>query len=426
MSAALAPAVYVCVVSNYNLPELEACLARHPSDIVLVVSDPEQFEQAADRLERQLNKALPGVTIHRPDLQPGALPLGGADAVECQAWVQGVLKPFLQRAELVSKPRYLNFTGGTKAMILALVLGIDWNALDYKADGRQQVQVVALHTGGTGRPILSAEPPLAIEDVAPLTVAGLHSNHLEHIRPNPLFAHADGLDLAQAIWTAQTEQDGALTALFDALEQVWSSGREAAEFHHERVTIALPEHIDTQALDHWLQRLAVLQAEVLVRTGNMLALPGNKRRKQERDFVAWVNANWLEQLCHHWLLEAGLPPQAVALNLKTGFDPTRSASQREADLVIHHRSQTRLIEVKAGLPDGHSPAELESQVSSLGERFGKTRKALFVSPRLKQQLANRRRWENFHLRCQASQVALCDSQSALLHFAGLRQAINHA
>ena len=75
MSAVLTPAVYVCVVSTYNLPELEACLARRPSDIVLVVSDPETFEQAAERLEQQLVKALPGVTIHRPDLQPGALPL---------------------------------------------------------------------------------------------------------------------------------------------------------------------------------------------------------------------------------------------------------------------------------------------------------------------------------------------------------------
>lgn len=168
MSAVLTPAVYVCVVSTYNLPELEACLARRPSDIVLVVSDPETFEQAAERLEQQLVKALPGVTIHRPDLQPGALPLGGADAVECQAWVQGVLQPYLERVELAGKPRYLNFTGGTKAMILALVLGLDWRALDYKADGRPQVQVVALHGGDSGKPSLSAEPALAIEDVAPL------------------------------------------------------------------------------------------------------------------------------------------------------------------------------------------------------------------------------------------------------------------
>jgi len=419
MSITLTPAVYVCVVSNYNLPELEACLARHPSDIVLVVSDPEQFEQAADRLEQQLDRALPGVTIHRPDLQPGALPLGGADAVECQAWVQGVLQPYLARAEFEGKSRYLNFTGGTKAMSLALVLGIDWRALDYKADGRPQLQVVALHGGDNGKLSLSAEPPLAIKDVAPLTVAGLHNDHLEHIRPNPLFAHSDSLALAQAIWRAQAEQDPALTGLFDVLEQVWSIGRDAPEFHKERVSVALPEDIDKQALDAWLQGLSALQPEVLVRTGAMLELPGNRRRKQQRDFIAWVNANWLEQLCHHWLVEAGLPPQAVALNLKTGADRARSAGQREADLLIHNRSQTRLIEVKAGLPDGHSPAELESQVSSLGERFGKTDKALFVSPRLKQQLASRRRWENFHLRCQASQVALCDSQAALLHFAGL-------
>lgn len=256
---------------------------------------------------------------------------------------------------------------------------------------------------------------------APLTVAGLHNDHLEHIRPNPLFAHPDSLALAQAIWRAQAEQDPALTRLFDVLERVWSIGRDIPEFHRERVSVALPDDLDTAALDAWLQELADLQPEVLVRNGNMLDLPGNKRRKQQRDFIAWVNANWLEQLCHHWLLEAGVPPDAVELNVKTGADATRSAGQREADLLIHHRSQTRLIEVKAGLPDGHSPAELESQVSSLGERFGRTRKALFVSPRLKQQLDSSKRWESFHLRCQASQVALCDSQATLLHFAGLHR-----
>lgn len=386
---------------------------------MLVVSDPEVFEQSAERLEQQLVKALPSVTLHRPDLQPGALPLGGADAVECHAWVQGVLQHYLARAELANKPRYLNFTGGTKAMSLALVLGLDWQGLDYKADGLPQVQVVALHPSDNGKLTLSAEPPLAIEDVAPLTVAGPHNDHLEHIRPNPLFNHANSLALAQAIWNAQTEQDPALTVLFDVLEQVWSIGRDDPRFHQDRVSIALPEDLDTQALDTWLQRLAALQPEVLVRTGNMLDLPGNRRRKQQRDFIAWVNANWLEQLCHHWLLEAGLPLRAVALNLKTGADRARSAGQREADLLIRHRSKTRLIEVKAGLPDGHSPAELESQVSSLGERFGKTDKALFVSPRMQQQLDSRRRRENFRLRCQASQVALCDSRAALLDFAGL-------
>lgn len=308
MPTALTSAVYACVVSNYNLPDLEACLARRPSDIVLVVSDPEPFEQAADRLEQQLEKALPGVTIHRPDLQPGALPLGGDDAVECQAWVQGVLQPYLARPELADKPRDLNFTGGTKAMVLALVLGIDWRTLDYKADGRPHVQVVALHANDNGKLSLSAEPALAIEDVAPLTVAGLHNDHLEHIRPNPLFGHPESLTLAQAIWRAQAGQDTAFTGLFNVLERVWSIGRDDPDFSKERVSIALPENLDTQALDAWLHRLAALQPEVLVRSGPLLEMPGNKRCKPQRDFMAWINANWLEQLCHHWLLEAGLPP----------------------------------------------------------------------------------------------------------------------
>jgi hypothetical protein len=420
MSPTLNAVTYVCVVSNYNLPDLEACLARHPSDVVLVVSDHEQFEQAANRLEKQLCNALPGIRIHRPNLQPGALPLGGDDAIECQRWVQDVLLPYLQRPELTGKPRYLNFTGGTKTMVLSLVLAGGWDALDYKAHGQQRLQAMGLKPRSNHMLQLEALDALHIEDVAPSAVAELHNDHIDRIRPNPLLEHPNSLSLAQSIWAAQATQDPGLSSLFDVLEQVWSIQRHQHDYQQHRVRIDLPEHADTDALDAWLSKLDGLQNGVLRRDGDALEMPGNKCRKQERDFVSWINANWLEQLCYCWLLDAGLPQLAVSRNLKIGLDARHSGSQREADLVLHHRSQTRLIEVKAGLPAGHAPAELENQVSALGERFGKTRKALFVSPRLRQQLHNRNRWENFQLRCLANQVDLCDDRDTLVRFAGLR------
>ena len=53
--------VYVCVVSGFNLPELESCLARRPAQVLLVVSD--GFQQQAARLNGVLEQLLPGVHV---------------------------------------------------------------------------------------------------------------------------------------------------------------------------------------------------------------------------------------------------------------------------------------------------------------------------------------------------------------------------
>ncbi|WP_345793318.1 hypothetical protein AAG895_17865 [Thauera sp. JM12B12] len=418
MTEPLNPVVYTCVVSEYNLPEFEACVARRPTDVVLVVSDDARFKQAAKRLANQLREALPGARIHRPDQQAHSLRLGGDDVIECQDWAQRVLKPYLLQDDLRDKHRYLNFTGGTKAMILALVSVGDWEILDYKANGRQELQAVSLKADATGTLTLERSDLIKIEDVMPAAVARLHNDHIEPVRLNRLFDNAASLPLAEAIWKAQLQKDPTLAGLFDLLESVWSSGRDYANYRCERVEVPLPTTLDRSELKSWLDRFCKLQDGALSLKDDHLELPGNRPGVRQRDFVAWVNANWLEQLCGHWLIAAGLPASAIARNLKVGPDATHSGTHREADLVLHNRGQTRLIEVKAGLAKGHAPAELENQVSSLTERFGKTRKALFVSPRLKQKVGSNR-WENFELRCQANQVALCCDRSSLLKFAGL-------
>ena len=42
--------VYVCIISNFNQPELEACLTRKPADILLIVSS--SMAKSADRFVR--------------------------------------------------------------------------------------------------------------------------------------------------------------------------------------------------------------------------------------------------------------------------------------------------------------------------------------------------------------------------------------
>ena len=78
-------------------------------------------------------------------------------------------------------------------------------------------------------------------------------------------------------------------------------------------------------------------------------------------------------------------------------------------MLVHHRHVTSLIEIKAGLPPQKATAELETQPSSLGSRFGKTRKALRA-------MRAQRRSEDFWLRCRANQVTLLLMPEQLYRF----------
>jgi len=89
------------------------------------------------------------------------------------------------------------------------------------------------------------------------------------------------------------------------------------------------------------------------------------------------------------------------------------------DILTHYRGQTRLIEIKAGLPKGHAPSELENQVSALGDRFGSTSKALLLGPKLRQQLEDERRLEDFRKRCKSSKIVLLGAKPELIEFVDL-------
>lgn len=419
MARPLDSMVYVCVATGFNLPLFEACVARRPGDIVLVVSEERNIKDSARRLQDELETALPGVRVHRPDLTANAQALAGDGIMESLAWIQNVLRPCLKQPALAGKPRHLNLTGGTKAMSLALVSAARWDAFDYKAARSQSIEAVELQPDASGRPRLRPREVLALTDASPDVVARLYNDHSQPAARNPLLDAIGAVELAATIWDGQQSGAAGLTTLFEQLEIVWSHGRDRPEYRHKRVALTLPPQTDFAALDDWLNRFSRLQAGVLYRDGDQLHLPGNSPAHGERNIIAWLNANWLEQLCHRWLVDGGLPPSAVSLHLTIGPEAKNSASQREADVLIHYHGQTRLIEVKAGLPAQREASDLETQVSSLGERFGQSRKALFVSPRLRWQLVTTSRWHSFQARCKSARVEICTDRQSLLKFAGL-------
>ncbi len=418
----LKPLAYVCMVSNFNLPELEACLARRPSDVLLVVSDSAPFADAALRLQQRLQQDLPGSTVHVLHRSSTQHSLGGDDLLEAQQWFRQVLQPQLEQLAAAGKPAALNFTGGTKAMAFALLQGYAWQFADYRAQGRRELQVIAQRFDAQRQALdFVALPSLPLPDVSPLQVAQLHANDVHAAPLNTLIVEQPQAtaQLAQDIWAALSTQEPALLQLLGSLETLWSHALAHADYRHNQITLPWQTFLGAAsppaAQLRWLRRLHELAPQQLHWDERSITLPGNHARKQSRALRDWVSGAWLEQLAHQWLMDAGVPAKAVACNLKSGLVADNSNAEREADLLVHYRGTTCLIEAKADLPPGGKPAELERQVSSLGDRFGKTRKLLLAGPQLQDRLRQGNRWCNFELRCKASGVTLCTDRQSLLN-----------
>ncbi len=71
-----------------------------------------------------------------------------------------------------------------------------------------------------------------------------------------------------------------------------------------------------------------------------------------------------------------------------------------------------MIEVKTDLPPGGKIKDLLEQITSLGDRLGRTRKILLIGPQLYTKIQDR--LGDIEKRCTADSVLLCYSKDMLL------------
>lgn len=409
---------YVCIVSDFTLPNFEACLLRRPRHIALIVSDIPKLQRSAKRLKEQLEGELPDTVIDILTGQPGTCPLQGDNLIENQHWTRTQLLPWLKEARLPAM-KHLNFTGGTKTMTAVLLDAYPWDGLDYTANGQLEIQELRRQRNDNGyefietarRPVASAKPL----QVARLYAETAHSDPLNSIAQSQ---PAQTLDIAQRMWVAQQERQSALTEVLAAFDKVWSN-EEA--YQDKQIALSWPAFLERSAPTDeqrvWLDDFSGLaEKAVFDFTPEGLSIPGNKCKGVRRALRDWISGIWLEQLGHHWLTEAGIEKDWIARNLHAGADKKKSSTQREADLLIHHRNTTLLIESKAGLPRGHHPREMLQQLTSLGDQFGRTDKGLLMSPALCWKLEEERKWEAFMESCTAQRVTPITSREALIKF----------
>ena len=426
--------VYTCVVSDFNLPELEACTIRRPDEVVLVVSD--QYKTQAQRLIRALGQLDPPprvLDLHRRNTH---VALGGDDALANQRWVQKVLLPILNDSSRAGAQHWLNLNGGTKVMGVCLMNAHGWHGVDYRAVGDRRIQSVRWDQNQR-RFLRDRILKLTPDPVSAIQVAQLHADHVSQDSRNPI----GDPQLAQRIWNAEKDRAPDLCAILDALAKVWEDRTRAsqdAELSWDSVLNPTGKHqpdrkdaIDSDSskqrpsrsgIKAWLNRFnSLLSAQDLGpihwdKAG--IRIERRKlRKKQYKHWRAWLMGDWLEQLAASWLLDEGLPESALARNLKSGITEDRSGDKREADLLVHYAGRTSLIEIKAGLPEGTEAKTIEQQLSSLGDRFGRTNKGLLIAPNLRHQLERSgRRWEDFKLRCQAAKVTLLTDRKNVVTF----------
>ncbi|MGY4878186.1 hypothetical protein ACLUEY_09905 [Vreelandella aquamarina] len=440
--------VYVCLMSDYSLPNLEAIMARQPSDAVLIVTEYKPAIDAAERMEEVLKNRLPSLRVHRPDREAGARPFEGDNPVEAQRWVGEVIAPYLERFK--GQPCWLNMTGSTKTLTLAMLVRLPWEGIDYKPAGKNELLHFTLgpETSSPETPnpehnalarLGEADPARTpLNDIAATDVAQLYNTNVKpSTTRTDIFPAAERHALAEALFNALDERDPALVALFALLNHVWCEHRDDIAFKAETVELPMPEALhqdailrkdqprpDMPALQAWLARFNTM-AQAFHLDKQVITLPGNERGKLTKEVKAlkkWLESDWLEQLVYHWVHQTEIPGRGIALNIHAGEDPRNSSKQREADLLIQHRSQTYVIEVKAAIPPGSDTRSIQTQLASLKDHFGRARLILFVGPAFKHQLSESK-WQAFVDRVEAGNGKVCCTRQELLTALNLQPAL---
>ncbi len=391
--------LYVVIISEHNVAELQACLELQPDVVVTLTT--KQMQRPGERFIRVLQEMMPALTIHAlPGIEDQ--PLEGTEAEATGTWLGQALRPFLEQHSAPQWKRILNFTGGTKLLSVQCLLTISWDELHYQHFGHNHIQVLTLQQNQ-----LREKGRINLEKALnPLHHARLYLDHVKPHSQPALWKSPQALPLAEAIhgWVSAPDLGlgPAWLRLCELIEKnrLWDSRN------------ALPPQVRLtwQELGHpaedmrpLIERLNTLEPAKphLHLSEEGLYLPGaaDKASKNWRRFIA---GEWFELLVLRWL-EQRIERGKILSNVQLHANPTESG--REVDILFLHNNTLSLLELKVSTPPGHSLGDAENQLSSLAGRVGKTRKVLVVSPLFRRPHTNER-WLGFVNRCLASQVTL--------------------
>lgn len=395
------PQVYVCIVSDHNLPDLEAVLTFKPVAVMLLATP--YFKQAAQRLQQQILQALPNCQVELPTMD-----ISGTSLVQAQRWAAKVLSPRLAQ---LATPQVLNLTGGTKALALAMLYAHPWQECHYKAF---KSSLLERFTIVSGQPEPLSDKPLTAATIDQAVRLYCDISYAPHL------PSACALTLARQMWQGLEQDDVGLLALFAVFGAVWVTGRERVDWKQQSVAWPLSQLDNTLGVVTWFEQLQVLDPERLFIAEQQLHFPGNNRHRKCNGLRQWISGGWLEELVYYWLSEV-LAEQHLALNVRSQTNAD-NYSQREADILLLHHGVTWVMEIKADVPPGQSLSDMENQLSGNAERYGKTSKILFIGPELTKKLRLEDKWDSFSGRCRGNNVHVCTNRQDLYRTLNIQQA----
>ena len=403
---------YVVLVSDHNLAELRACLYFKPHHVWLIATQRMQVE--AQRFRQVLQSKLPQTDIHQIG-DSAQMSLQGERANEVAAWLSASFA--LYTASWSDQRVALNVTGGTKILSMLISQAYPWDELHYQPfqSHAAQVWLDRLQRDADGQMQLQEPLDLTSQHVELTDAMRLYVNRLNQHTPNPIFKHPHSLALAQLRLDAQSMQQATLDnpwpALTSIFNRIWyENPTDQPQVHVEWSSLAL----DKNVLQDFCRRLNQLVAEneasaVLSWDEHGLNIPSlkflHKPAKTNHAWQKWVSGDWYEQLIQQWLLDIGFNRQ----QWQAGVQLAKGESQgQETDILLMHRQQVHVLEIKSDLPQGKTLGEFEAQLSSSSEGLGKVTKVLIVSPHIKNRASHptNNRWLEFEKRCRDARVQL--------------------
>ena len=400
---------YVLLVSDHNLAEYRACLKFKPAYISLIVT--QRMDVVAQRLERVLRQALPDSQVERIG-STEQIPLDGERAETTMHWIECCFKP--HSAAWHGQRVAFNMTGGTKLLSVLLGRAYPWHEVHYQPHqpNQSQLWMDCFVPDQSGQ--LQVSAPIELTDIQPplVSVVALYVQPPKPHSPNPIQSHPDSKALALLRLQAQQLQapsdDNLWPVLTPILNRIWYEQPATGK----TVGVAWSEFAVAQAaLRVWFERLNRLvptNASPAVTWDDRQVFLPTVSNKQLTDWRRWISGDWYEQLVAAWLLELGVP----AYSLQAGLQIIPDQSQgRESDLLLMHRHQLHVIEIKSDLPPNTALSALEAQVSSSAQSLGKIIKVLVVSPAIRAK-AKPAAWLEFLKHCADCRVRLIEAGQA--------------
>lgn len=401
------PILYTVVVSGHNLPNLASILSYQPAHVALVVSDNPKFLDLAERLSEQIKAHLPDLQI----TQFQSRGLGGECLEEIQQWTSKHLVPFYEG----NKHNYrwfLNVTGGTKIIPMALESVLPWDEIHYKGFNLPSLQTWQFDHGV--RTLLSNPVEQTPYGLSSIEALSLYTN-VKRGSVNRVEQSDSALVRAKEIWDmykdyAETGKPNVHSDLSRVLNDVWSK-RKQGLFQEKEVLIKWSEfEFSEQDIRAWLEGMIPEVAGVQVCYANEFGvwIPGNKlgssrADKARKDWQKWVSGLWLETLAAGWL-------DSWELNFDRSVDIV--GKKRELDFVVLHKEQLQVVEAKAAPNLEDSLHEIIRQIRSVRD-IGMLKNYLLISPYFKTLISDKS-WADFEESCGVNEIQLCTSKEDLL------------